>query len=233
MLAESSPRRNSVVLLPEMFATGFSMNVPAIAESDSGPTHSFLAETARDFGIFIAAGVVTTAADGRGRNECVIFSPEGKLAARYCKMHPFSFSGESRYYTAGDKVEFIDIERFRAAPFICYDLRFPEVFRSAVLGGVHLFCVIANWPAAREAHWIALLKARAIENQAYVAAVNRCGEDPNLNYPGRSMIIDPWGEVIADAGSRECLINAELDLESLVKYREEFPVLKDVHEKSS
>jgi len=114
------------------------------------------------------------------------------------------------------------------APFVCYDLRFPEVFRIAAARGAQLLAVIANWPSAREAHWLTLLRARAIENQAYVAGVNRCGEDPRLRYTGRSVIIDPRGEVLADAGSDEAVITADIDLADLEEYRRSFPALADM-----
>jgi len=113
-------------------------------------------------------------------------------------------------------------------PAVCYDLRFPELFRTPAARGAELICVIANWPAARESHWLALLKARAIENQAYVAAVNRCGRDPNVEYAGRSQIIGPRGEVLEDAGNGEAVIAAELDATLLRQYRGQFPALGDV-----
>ncbi|HKG80277.1 MAG TPA: nitrilase-related carbon-nitrogen hydrolase, partial [Pyrinomonadaceae bacterium] len=118
---------------------------------------------------------------------------------------------------------------FTVSPFICYDLRFPEIFRAAVFQGAQLFVVIANWPASRVRHWITLLKARAIENQAYVMGVNRCGNDPKLSYSGHSMIIDPRGEVLADASEVEGVISAEIDAEALAQYRREFPFLNDIH----
>src|SRR5690606_28262256 len=104
---------------------------------------------------------------------------------------------------------------FTVAPFICYDLRFPEIFRHAVQRGANLIPVIACFPQARELHWMALLRARAIENQLYIAGVNRCGSDPKLAYSGRSMIIDPKGEILADAGNGESVIGAEVSLSDL------------------
>ena len=111
---------------------------------------------------------------------------------------------------------------------ICYDLRFPELFRRVTAKGAELIVVVANWPSVRLDHWLTLLKARAIENLAYVVGVNRCGSDPNHQYPGRSVVIDPWGESVADAGSEEGLIDVTIDHDRLRKWREEFPVLKDL-----
>jgi predicted amidohydrolase len=228
LLDAAAPPRGSLVLLPEMFATGFSMNAAAISDSATRYTQDFLARAAVDYGVYLLGGLVTTAIDGRGRNECVIFSPDGVEIARYCKLHPFAMGGEAEHYAAGDEICLFDWQGFTVSPFICYDLRFPEVFRAAVQRGANLFTVIASWPSLRESHWLALLKARAIENQAYVAGVNRCGTDPHLPYSGRTIILDPRGEVLAEAGSAESTINAQLDLPALLSYRREFPALRDM-----
>jgi predicted amidohydrolase len=114
------------------------------------------------------------------------------------------------------------------SPFICYDLRFPEIFRISTRGGAEILVVIANWPQAREMHWLALLRARAIENQCYVAGVNRVGRDPNVEYSGRSVIIDPRGEIMADAGNKQLIISTEFDLSALRDYRRQFPALTDI-----
>jgi predicted amidohydrolase len=228
LLDRAMPQPGSLVVLPEMFATGFSMNVETVSDHSSRETQDFLARTAADYGVYLLGGVVTRERDGRGRNECVTFSPEGAEVARYCKLHPFTFGGELRHYAPGTGTTVFVCREFSVAPFICYDLRFPEVFRAAVRRGANLFVVIANWPALREQHWVTLLAARAIENQAYVAGVNRCGRDPQLSYPGRSLIIDPRGQVLAEAGSEEGTISAELDLPALVSYRRDFPALDDM-----
>jgi len=228
LLDQAAPPRGSLVLLPEMFATGFSMNVAAISDSASRHTQDFLARAAVDYGVYLLGGLVTTAPDGRGRNECVIFSPDGEEVARYCKLHPFSMGGEAARFASGDGLCLFAWQGFTVAPFICYDLRFPEIFRAAVRRGANLFPVIASWPVTREQHWLTLLKARAIENQAYVAGVNRCGADPHLQYSGRSIILDPRGEVLAETGSEERTISAHLDLTALLNYRREFPALQDM-----
>ena len=157
-----------------------------------------------------------------------MFGPEGRLLARYAKMHLFSFAGEPEHYTPGESPASFAWQRATVAPSICYDLRFPELFREAAARGAEILTVIACWPAPREEHWLALLRARAIENQCYVAAVNRCGHDPSgLAYSGRSQIIDPRGVVLADAGQAEGVIQAAVDLEAQRSYRREFPALRD------
>jgi predicted amidohydrolase len=228
LLEASSISSGSLVLLPEMFSTGFSMDVARIAEGRDGESAAFLSALARERGCHVLGGVVTRGDDGRGRNEALLFDPSGREIVRYAKMHPFSFGGEDRHYTAGDDLVVFTLEGWTVAPFVCYDLRFPEVFRVAVRRNAELFLVIANWPAARETHWITLLQARAIENQAYVAGVNRCGRDPRQSYSGRSMIIDPRGGILADGGVAETVVAAELDRDSLRDYRREFPALTDM-----
>ena len=228
LLAAAPPPRGALVALPEMFATGFSMHVEAIVQPPGGPTEQFLAATARELGIYLVGGVVTPGAHGRGRNEAVVFQPDGTLAARYAKLHSFSPAEENQHYEPGNEVVMFDWAGIPAAVFICYDLRFPEVFRAAAARGAKLLVVIANWPTSRVDHWLALLTARAIENQAYVLGVNRCGATPKLEYPGRSVIVDPRGRTAAAAGAGEGLIEATPDWAALESYRREFAILPDM-----
>lgn len=228
MLAATAIQPGALVVLPEMFATGFSMHVDAIAETADGPTHAFLAELAKQFQACVIGGVVTQAADGRGRNEAVAFGPAGQMLARYCKMHPFSYAGETKHYEAGTGVVTLAWHDFTLAPLVCYDLRFPEVFRLAVRRGAEVMVVIANWPQPREAHWLALLRARAIENQCYVVGVNRVGADPHVRYGGHSLVVGPRGETMAEAGDRPEALSAEIERAPLVEYRRQFPALADM-----
>jgi predicted amidohydrolase len=228
LLGAANVPRGSLVLLPEMFACGFSMNVAAVAEQPGGATEQFVAAFARESGTFMLAGVATHGANGQGRNECVVFSPQGTLLARYCKMQPFTLSGESSCYEAGSAAMVLQCGEISVAPFICYDLRFPEVARSVAPQRPHLMTFIANWPNTRLHHWPRLLQARAIENQCYVAGVNRTGDDPRYKHSGRTMIVDPHGEILADAGSAETVIQAEIDPQWLAEYRRAFPALDDM-----
>lgn len=228
MLAVSPPQPGGLVVLPEMFASGFSMDVAKIAEGETMPTRHFLSELAREYQVYLVGGVVTRGADGRGKNEAVVIAPDGSEVVRYHKIHPFSYGGETKSYSAGRQIVVFDIGGFTIAPFICYDLRFPEIFRQAIRQGVNLFVVIANWPTARVNHWTTLLQARAIENQAFVIGVNRCGRDPNLEYPGRSLIVDPKGQILADGGDSPGVISAMLNLQELQDYRRQFPALADM-----
>jgi len=228
LLGSAAVEGGWLIVLPEMFSTGFSMNVAGICEGETRPAEAFLAELAGEFGAAVLGGVVTRAADGRGRNEAVLVAPGGEELARYTKMHPFSYAGETEHYAPGDRPVVVEVAGAKLSPFICYDLRFPEAFRGAAAGGAEVLAVIANWPEARQEHWRVLLRARAIENQAYVIGVNRTGADPNVTYAGGSVVASPRGEVAAEAGAGECTLAAELDLAALREYRLEFPALADM-----
>ena len=156
------------------------------------------------------------------------FGPDGSQIACYAKLFPFSVVEEGRYYQPGEEIVTFRWNQFIVAPSICYDLRFPEIYRLAARRGANLFIVIACWPASRA--WIkeTLLKARALENQAYVVGVNRCGADPQREYPGQSVIINPRGEAVAMAGGAEEIIRHQPELAALEKFRREFPVLRDM-----
>ncbi|MFM1769776.1 MAG: hypothetical protein RJA22_2305 [Verrucomicrobiota bacterium] len=232
-LLKNTPQPGSLVVLPELFATGFTMNAEALAESPGGPTEQGLAALARDFQVTLLGGVLGRGPGGRPRNLCMGFSPEGREVVRYAKMQPFSPGGESQHYEAGEAPVLFPWAGFTVAPFICYDLRFPEIFRAAVRHGAQMFTVMANWPLARIEHWTALLRARAIENQAYVVGVNRCGTDPKLTYNGRSLIVGPSGDVLAQAGDGQEVIQAEVDLAHLVDYRKALPFLADMRSRQA
>ena len=229
LLLQAAPATGSLVALPEMFATGFSMNVTKVADSYGGEVEKFLGELARQFKVWLVAGAAMKARDGRARNKALVFSPDGELVAFYAKMRPFTLGGEADHYTAGERPITFRWEGCTVAPFICYDLRFPELFRQAAADHQpELFVVIANFPEKRIQHWVTLLQARAIENQAYVVGVNRIGTDPYYTYPGRSLIISPQGAILADAGEKQGWISGELDVPALQKYREGLPFLKDL-----
>ncbi len=229
LLETAVPQPGSLVAMPEMFATGFSMNTKAIAEAYGGETETFLSRTAKEFGVWLLAGAAMRGRDGRVRNKALVFSPAGELAAFYAKMRPFTPGGESEHYTAGEKPTVFQWVDCKVAPLVCYDLRFPELFRaSTATTQPELFVVIANWPEKRIQHWTRLLQARAIENQAYVLGVNRVGQDPYYTYTGHSLIVDFNGDILQDAGKAQGTIQSQLDFETLRKYRQGLPFLKDM-----
>ncbi len=226
-VAERTFEAGGIVVLPEMFSTGFSMDVSAIAENEPSATEAFLAELAEQTRCAVIGGLVTESDNGRGRNESLTVAPDGSHLARYQKIRTFTYTRESDHYDRGSELALFDWQGWRVCPLICYDLRFPELFRRGVGEGAELFVVIASWPAVRVEHWLVLLRARAIENQAYVIGVNRTGADPSWPYPGRSVIIDPWGEIVADGGSENGWVCAEIDRQRLLDWRAEFPALAD------
>ncbi|GAB4457120.1 MAG: carbon-nitrogen family hydrolase [Armatimonadaceae bacterium] len=242
LLVDSCPEPGALVVLPEMFATGFSMNAGSIAEDENGETVRFLAEMAERWRCHILGGVVTRSAAGEFFNRSLLLGPTSTVAAHYTKMYPFTPGGERDHYTAGEHPVVVPLcpaedtaknttggkPDFHLAPFICYDLRFPEAFRDAARRGATLYAVIASWPEARIGHWVALLQARAIENQAYVIGVNRCGTDPFFRYTGHSRIFGPDGATLAEAGEGEAVLCAEIDPEVLVAYRGRLPFLQDM-----
>jgi len=213
------------VLAPEMTDTGF---VPRTNERTPTDGAAFATATARRFGLWYQHGCIERADDGFGRNLAVVASPEGHVAARYEKIHPFGYGAETEGFRGGREVVVFDAGEVRIAPFICYDLRFPEVWRLAALAGAEVFTIGANWPDARQSHWRALCISRAIENQAYVVACNRVGKDPQATYCGGSLVVSPKGEIVAEAGDGAGTITADLDLRSLREWRERFPALRDL-----
>jgi predicted amidohydrolase len=227
LIADAHPQPGSLIILPEMFSTGFSMNLPVTAEEEGGATEQFLREIAAEYQSCVIGGLVTPAASGRGMNQALAIAPDGRILARYTKNHPFSMGGEEKVHVAGTSVSLFEWQGLKIAPLICYDLRFPELARSAVRAGAEVLIYIAAWPVKRIQHWITLLQARAIENLCYVIGVNRCGTDPQFTYSGRSLVVDPHGIIIADAAEQERVVSAQLDPNVVRNWRSQFPALKD------
>ncbi len=227
LLGFEKPEPGSLVVLPEMFPTGYSTNVEATTDGEPDKTESFLAGLAREHKCWIISGSAEQRDAGKGANVALAFNPSGEKVCGFTKLHPVPIYGEDKHYEKGNEILTFPCNGFTVSPFICYDLRFPEVFRIAALHGADLLVVIANWPAVRINHWLTLLEARAIENQAFVIGVNRCGSDPSLEYPGKSVIFDPQGKLLAGASSRETIVSADLDPAVASEWRKEFPALDD------
>jgi predicted amidohydrolase len=220
-----------LVVLPEMWPSGFSMATERIAEDEGGPSERFLAESAGATGAAVGGSVAQRRAAGaKARNVFVLALPDGAVH-RYAKIHPFSYGGESRHYDAGDAAVTVTWEGVRVTPLVCYDLRFPELFAAAA-SRTDLFVVVANWPAARAAHWDALLTARAIETQAYVLGVNRVGAGGGLDYVGGSRLVGPLGQTLdgdasADGAPRERVVAGDVEPAEVAAVRARFPFLAD------
>lgn len=232
LLASTDISRGDLVVLPEMFDSGFSLNVERTSDGD-GRTLSGLFDLARDLGACVQGGrTVLAPGERHATNRAPVVSPDGALVCEYAKIHPFSFGREGERFRGGERIETFQWEHagesLRVAPSICYDLRFPELFRLQVLRGAECFALGANWPDARQHHWRALAIARAIENQAYMLAVNRTGSDPHLRYVGGSIAIDPRGEVLGELDAREGVLSVGVDPSRVRRWRESFRALKDI-----
>jgi predicted amidohydrolase len=214
-----------LAVLPELCDVGFTIELDAVTPSDAP---QWAASQAHARGIAIAVGYPRRAADGFGRNECAIARSDGSLSPAYAKVHPFGIGRETEAYRGGERLVIVEHGGFRICPLICYDIRFPELWRLAALAGTDLFVVVASWPARRAAHWRALAIARAIENQAFVVACNRVGRDPQVEYEGGSLIVAPDGEVLAEAGGAQTALVAELDPQRVATWRSAFPALRDL-----
>ena len=215
-----------LVVLTEMFPTGFSTEPERVAEPEGGPTTEFLRTQAADLNVWLTGSVPThPAGGGRPVNRLLLAGPGGELRY-YDKIHPFSYSGEHEHYAAGTERVTFDVEGVRVTPFVCYDLRFADEFW-AMAQGTDCYVVVANWPSSRRAHWQALLVARAIENQAYVVGVNRVGEGGGLHYSGDSRIVDPLGEILAAGAGGETILLADVDPVVVAETRKRFPFLAD------
>lgn len=214
-----------LIVLPEMFSTGFTMEPEALAETMSGQTVMQLIRWAKDVQTDICGSVIIEE-DGKYYNRLIWVKPDGTVAT-YDKRHLFRMSGEHEIYAAGNKLCTIDILGWKVRPFICYDLRFPVWTRNT--GNVYdLMIVVANWPEKRAAHWKTLLRARAIENQCYAIGVNRVGMDGNgIAYSGDSAVIDFAGDMLWEKRNSECVKTVELSMEKLRACREDFPSWKD------
>jgi omega-amidase len=227
LLAANPPEPGALVILPEMFATGFSLDLSKTCGEASKETEGFALGLAKKYDSTVLAGVISPGAKGRARNEAVVFSPGGELLARYLKQRPFSGGGEDLVHEKGWETAIFSWADLKVAPLICYDLRFPELFREGLRAGAEMFVVIAAWPETRIEHWLTLLRARAIENQAYVIGVNGTGQEPQHRYSGRSIVVDPHGRVLADAGESEGVLAVSIDPEVVRTWRAEFPAVRD------
>ena len=227
---------SDLYILPEMFSTGFAAKPEGIAEAD-GVSLQWMKKKAKATGAAIC-GSIATKDGGRYYNRMYFVKPDGSVA-HYDKHHLFTYSGEDKRYTPGEKHVVVEWKGFRIMLEVCYDLRFPVWVRNRITTSPQDDCAkeeylydmivyVASWPVSRQGAWETLLHARAIENQCWVAGVNRVGKDPGNIYVGGSMLIDPWGKALASCiRGGESVSSTEVDLETLNAFRKEFPVLKD------
>jgi predicted amidohydrolase len=218
-------RGADLIVLPEMFTTGFSMHSAELAEPEEGSTTRWLLEQAAKLNAVVTGSLIIRASDGSYRNRLLWARPDGSLA-HYDKRHLFRMAGEHKHYSAGAEQVVLELKGWRVRPLVCYDLRFPVWSRDPQ--GTDLLLYTANWPAARRQHWNRLLPARAIENLCYVAAVNRVGEDGKGHaYAGDSQALDFQGDTLLAAGAADGVFRAGLSAAELRVYRERFPAHLD------
>ena len=216
-------KKVDVVYFPEMSFTGFSMNTEVTGETDNY-TINRMSEIANKSGVAIGFGWVEKIG-GKCKNQYSVIDKNGVLLSTYAKIHPFSCLGEDKFFDGGNEITTFQIEDVPFSNFICYDLRFPELFRS-VADKVHAIIIPACWPAKRSEHWKVLLKARAIENQVYIFAVNCQGDIGGIHYSGNSCIINPDGKILEMLSDKDGLVIYDF-LDDVENYRSSFPVLKD------
>lgn len=227
-LEQAAQKHCDIAVLPELFDTGFIKNIKTLAASAPN-TPAVLVSMARAHQINLIAGFAQAVPDSdKVHSILAAYDRSGALIAEYTKIHPFSYGKEDRYFIPGTQVITCEIDNTPSGLFICYDLRFPEIFRT-IAKTVHLIFVIANWPTSRKDHWISLLKARAIENQCFVIGVNRTGANQQgLPFPGASHIFDPFGKTICSGNDSEELIIADIDLNEVTRIRKTYPFLQDM-----
>lgn len=224
---------SDLVVLPELWPVGaFAFDSFADeAEPLEGPTYEVMAAAAREAGVWLHAGsIVERDPEGPVYNTSLVFSPAGELAATYRKIHRFGFDkGEAVLLGRGEELVTVPLPGLGTTLGLatCYDLRFPELFRRLTDAGAQLFVVPAGWPAKRRAHWSLLARARAVEDQTYVLACGTAGTHAGVEQAGYSVVVDPWGEVLSEAGPGEEILTVELDPAKVAKTRADFPVLCD------
>ncbi|MEH0577468.1 carbon-nitrogen family hydrolase [Streptomyces sp. B21-108] len=220
-----------LVVLPELWTTGaFAYeDFGGEAEPLDGPTYEAMAKAASDAGVWLHAGSIPERdPEGPLYNTSLVFSPSGELAAAYRKIHRFGFDkGEAVLMGAGEELTTVRLPETTVGIATCYDLRFPELFRGLVDVGAETFVVCAGWPERRRAHWTLLAQARAVENQAFVLACGTAGTHAGVPQAGHSIVVDPWGEVLAEAGAGEEILTVDFDPSRVATTREQFPALKD------
>lgn len=227
-LAVSASEKPDVLVLPEMWNTGYALaELKQLADPDGRNSRTWLSAFARRHGVHIVGGSVAEQQLGRMYNTMYVFNRLGEEIGRYSKIHLFRLMEEEKHLQPGEQSVIFEMDGIPAGAAICYDIRFPELARTLALKGAKLLFVPAEWPHPRLNHWRTLLAARAIENQMYVIACNRTGRSGNEDFFGHSLIIDPWGQIIAEGGEGEAIVSGVIDLSLVERVRSSIPVFTD------
>lgn len=227
-LAREAAGQADIVVLPEIWTTGYGLcNIEQDAEDQNGPTFTALRQIAKNSGSLIISGSIPFRKNGKIYNGLVIIDKNGQIIGDYQKIHLFSMFNEEQFFAAGDQRCVFETAGLKAGVAICYDIRFPELLRSLVIEGAQILFVPAEWPTARGMHWRLLNQARAVENQAFVCAVNCVGEHKGSPFYGHSMIIDPNGDIIAEGSEQQEIVYGQIDLTAIDRVRNNMTVWQD------
>lgn len=233
LIAQAAQQGSQLVVLPELWSTAYDLEHAAAHASSlaqrAGERGWFgkLARLARKHKVWLAGSLLEVQADGRFYNSMTIYGPEGRLKGVYRKIHLFRLMEEEIYLAPGQNTTLLQLPWGKTGLAICYDLRFPELFRHYALQGAQVILVSAEWPHPRRAHWRTLLRARAIENQCFVVACNRVGSSKGADFCGASAVIDPWGETLVEGGEQEMILTACIEPGAVDAVRSRIPVFAD------
>lgn len=217
-----------LLVLPEMWNTGYALKkIGELADPDGDRTCKWLTAFSRRHGVVVVAGSIAQRRGDAVTNTIHVFDRSGEPIAEYSKIHLFKLMDEHLHLRAGEKPGLFQLAGVTAGAMICYDIRFPELARGLALAGAKILFVPAEWPNPRLHHWRTLLQARAIENQMYVVACNTVNDSGGTSFFGHSMVVDPWGEIVAEAGEEETTLTAEIDLALVDEVRGRIPVFDD------
>ncbi|ARP41946.1 MULTISPECIES: carbon-nitrogen family hydrolase [Geobacillus] len=217
-----------IIVLPELWTTGYDLTrLGEIADDNAERAKTFASRLAQTYGIHFVAGSVAKKTDAGVTNTMIVANRNGQIIKEYSKVHLFQLMDEHLHLQSGNEPGLFSLDELSCAGVICYDIRFPEWIRTHALSGAELLFVVAEWPLPRLHHWRTLLMARAIENQCYVVACNRAGSDPNNVFAGHSLIIDPWGEILAEADEDPGILLADIDPALVRDVRSRIPVFAD------
>ncbi|MFS0824070.1 carbon-nitrogen family hydrolase [Bacillus sp. 1P02SD] len=217
-----------IIVLPELWTTGYDLTrLDEIADVNGNEANAFIRDLAKKYSVNIVAGSIAKKTEHGVTNTMFVFNREGEIISEYSKLHLFQLMDEHLYLQAGEAKGDFTIENIPAAGVICYDIRFPEWIRAHTTSGAEILFVVAEWPLPRLEHWRTLLLSRAIENQCYVVACNSVGSNPDNVFGGHSMIIDPWGTIIAEADTESATLVGEIDLSKVQEVRKQIPIFQD------
>lgn len=225
-VSRAADKGADIIVLPELWSCGFDNENMAAHAQQTPQLLAQIANQAAEKQVFVA-GSLPEAVDGQLFNTCFLMDAAGGIAARYRKIHLFPMMGENECFSAGSQAVVCPTPLGNLGLMVCYDLRFPELARHLAINGADIIIVCAQWPAPRVAHWDVLLQARAIENQLFVIAANRCGTDSDLKFAGHSQMISPFGEIVADGGTSVGETVGRLDLSEIQAFRDRFSTIAE------